>query len=56
MIIVTLVFFARLVGIIVPPIVLYLKDIGGFINILAITGSAGMGILGFYGFDETQNG
>ena len=34
--------------VIVPPIVLYLKNIGGFINILAITGSAGMGILGVF--------
>ena len=40
-------FFAWLL-VIVPPIVLYLKNIGGFINILAITGSAGMGILGVF--------
>ena len=47
MIIKFLVFFAWLL-VIVPPIVLYLKNIGGFINILAITGSAGMGILGVF--------
>ena len=34
--------------VIIPPIILYLKDINGFINILAITGSVGMGILGIF--------
>jgi len=34
--------------VIVPPVIIYLKDIGGFINILAVTGSAGMGILGIF--------
>ena len=34
--------------VIVPPVVFYLKDIGGFINILAVTGSVGMGILGIF--------
>jgi len=34
--------------VVIPPVIIYLKDIGGFINILAITGSAGMGILGIF--------
>ena len=34
--------------VIIPPTILYLKDINGFINILAITGSVGMGILGIF--------
>jgi len=34
--------------VVVPPVIIYLKDIGGFINILAVTGSVGMGILGIF--------
>jgi len=34
--------------VVIPPVIIYLKDIGGFINILAVTGSVGMGILGIF--------
>lgn len=34
--------------VVVPPALLYLKDIDGFIHILAINGSVGMGILGIF--------
>ena len=33
---------------VVPPVLLYLKNVDGLINILALTGSVGMGILGIF--------